>query len=440
MSKDSGKFDVATFRAAAPYINTHRNQIVVIAFDGEAVEDSTFPALIHDIALLHSLGMKLVLVHGARPQIERRLKSAGMGFRYRNTLRITDSTALAAVKEAVGCVRVEIEALLSLGLVNTPMSGMRLRVSSGNFVTARPLGILDGIDFGHTGEVRKVDAEAIKSLLGLANIVLLSPLGYSPTGETFNLSAIDVATMAATALQANKLIFLHGEAGLRDSRRQLIQQLTLAEAQSLLSGKRKLPDRLNRLLHAAIHACINQVQRIHLINRTIDGALLREMFTRDGVGVMITSDAYEGLRQAQIKDVGGILELITPLEQQDILVRRSREQLELEIRHFEICERDGMIIGCAGLYPFPDEGLAELACLAVHQDYQHEGRGDSLLNRVEQKVRNQGLKQLFVLTTRTAHWFRERGFNKGDLKALPVKRRELYNYQRNSKVYFKTLT
>ncbi len=432
-------FDVHGFRNAAPYIYAHRNRIFVIAFGGKAITDKTFPNLIHDIALLHSLGVKQVIVHGARPQVEARLKASGADIQYHEGLRVTDTSALAAVKEAVGCVRVEIEALLSTSLANTPMSGMRLRVASGNFVTARPLGVRSGIDYAHTGEVRKIDVGGIRQQLAQGNIVLLSPLGFSPTGETFNLSGVDVATTAAASLSAQKLIFLTEEFSLCGDRGKPIKQMDLSEAQALLQVKRQLNAETRRDMQAAVNACLNAVERVHLISRHIDGALLKELYTRDGVGTLITAETYEGLREAGIDDVRGILELITPLEEKGVLVRRSREQLELEIARFLVIERDGTIIGCAALYPSREESLGELACLAVHPHYRDEGRGEMLLTYLERRALAAGLKCLFVLTTQTAHWFLERGFKQGNLKALPIKRRELYNYQRNSKIFLKDL-
>ncbi len=427
------------FRHSAPYIHAHRGRTFVLVFGGEAVADEGFPGLVHDIALLHSLGIQLVLVHGARPQIEDKLKAANIRMEYANGLRVTDDAALQCVKEAAGTVRVEIEALLSMGLANTPMSGARIGVSSGNFVTAKPLGVRDGIDYCHTGEVRRVDVNAIRQHLAERRIVLLSPLGYSPTGEVFNLSAEEVAAHAAIELQADKLILMTEGSSLRDSRRRLITQLGVQEAETLLGSRRKLEETARRQLQHAIRACRQQVRRVHLLDRHIDGVLLLELFTRDGHGTLITADAYEGMREATIDDVGGILELIKPLEEQGVLVRRSRELLEMEIRHFLVIERDGTIIACAALYPGDRQAGAELACLAVHEDYRNEGRGDALLEAIEQRARAAGIHTLVVLTTRTAHWFRERGFLPGDTSRLPASKKALYNYQRNSKVFYKPL-
>jgi amino-acid N-acetyltransferase len=437
--RERQKHFIEDFRQSAPYIHAHRGRTFVFVFGGEAIADARFSNLVHDIALLHGLGIRLVLVHGARPQIESRLKARGAKLEYANGLRITDDAALACVKEAVGTVRVEIEALLSMGLANTPMSGVRLRTSSGNFVTARPLGIRDGIDYCHTGEVRRIDARAIRQHLDDQRIVLLSPIGYSPTGEVFNLSAEEVATAAASELQADKLILMAEDPELRDGKRQPISQLSLIEATTLLNSRRRLDKDTLRHLEHALHACRHGVNRVHLVSRRREGALLLELFTRDGSGTLITAETYEGLRPATIDDVGGVLSLIMPLENEGVLVKRSRELLEIEINHFQVIERDGTIIACAALYPAENGRLAELACLAVHPDYRNQGRGDALLKAIEDKAARGGVDKLFVLTTRTAHWFRERGFLPGDISQLPARKQNLYNYQRKSRVYIKTL-
>lgn len=427
------------FRNSAPYINAFRGRTFVVVFHGEALLDPQFSHLIHDFALLNSLGIKLVLVHGIRPQIESRLKTQGAASEYQGGLRITDDQALACVKEAAGTARVDIEALLSMGLANSPMAGARIQVASGNMVTARPLGVIDGVDFQHTGEVRRVDAKAINQHLEQDAIVLLSPLGYSPTGEVFNLSAEDVATSTAIALHADKVLYLTEGQSLRSSRKQLSRELSVEDAQKLLSSKRRLPEDMQCILHSAVNLCLNGIRRVHILDRHTDGVLLQELFTLDGVGTLINTDRYERTRQATIDDVAGILELITPLEEADILVRRSRELLEIEIDHFSIVERDRMIIACAALYPFGKDQAGELACVAVHPDYQNTGRGDALLKHVEQLAQQRQLQRLFVLSTRSSHWFMERGFRRAELKDLPVKRKVLYNYRRNSRVFIKQL-
>jgi amino-acid N-acetyltransferase len=436
--KDTANF-VHWFRSAAPYIHGFRGKTFVIAFGGELVADGDFVQLAHDVNLLNSLGVRLVLIHGVRPQVEARLTETGTAIHYVNGLRVTDDTALTCVKEAAGTVRVEIEALLSLGLANTPMAGADIRVASGNFVTAQPLGVRDGVDLLHTGEVRKIDAAAIRRRLDQHDIVLLSPIGYSPTGEIFNLSLEDVATQAAVELAADKLLFLMNTEGVPDKGRAIHNALTVNEARHVLEKAKKLPEDVAYYLPCAINACTQGVKRAHLISRHRDGALLSELFTREGVGTLITPAPLETLRPATIDDVGGILGLIEPLEREGILVRRSRELLEIEIDRFLVLESDGVIAGCAALYPFPEEQAAELACLAVSRDFRGRGFGDLLLAEAERMGKKAGFKQLFVLTTRTEHWFEERGFVDSSPDHLPKSKQALYNYKRKSKVLQKSL-
>jgi len=431
---------VRWFRQSSPYINAHRERTFVVAFGGEAVADPAFANLIHDLALLSSLGVRLVLVPGARPQIEQRLKERGAEIRYVNGMRLTDAAALACVKDAVGGVRVEIEALLSMGVANSPMAGYRIHVASGNFVTARPVGVRDGVDYEHTGEVRRVDGDAIRNRLAHGDVVLVSPLGYSPTGEAFNLYAEDVALAVARELQADKLLFLLESGPLRDNSGELVRELTLEQAGVFLAAESaRLSEPMARLLSGCIDACRNGVRRIHLLDRKADGSLLLELFTRDGIGTLLTALSFENIRRASVDDVGGILELIRPLEQEGALVRRSRELLETEIEHFAVIERDGAVIACAALYPHAAEGMGEIACVAVHPDYRRRGRAEVLLQQLEREARKQGLSKVFVLTTVTSHWFQERGFAPAPLDALPVARRALYNFKRNSKVFIKNL-
>jgi amino-acid N-acetyltransferase len=433
---------VKWFRHSSPYINAHRGKTFVLMLEGDAIADANFAHIVQDIALLNSLGVRLVIVHGARPQIDQALNVLHIKSQFHGDLRITDQAALNAVRAAIGIVKSDIEARLSVGLPNTPMHGARIRVVSGNFVTAKPKGVIDGVDFQHTGEVRRIDREAISQQLDQGNIVLLSSCGYSPSGEMFNLTAEDVATQTAIALAAEKLILMGEDEGLpsftnkpdtNDSA--IISQITtvaLSQRLNDLSGEHEMH------AQAALTAVKAGINRAHLLSYKIDGALLQELFTHEGAGTLITADDYELLRQANIDDVGGILELLIPLEEEGILVRRSRELLETEINRFKVIERDGMIIACAALYPHSSE-LAELACVAVSREYRSGKRGDRLLNAISAHAKAEDTHKIFVLTTRTAHWFIERGFSEADISALPQERRSLYNFQRNSKIFIKDL-
>ena len=430
---------VKWFRAAAPYVHAFGGRTFVIAFGGEVVADGRFIALSHDLNLLASLGVRLVLVHGARPQIDAQMKAAKLKAEYVRGMRVTEERALACVKQANGQLRVEIEALLSMGLPNSPMAGADIRVASGNFITAKPIGVVDGVDFMHTGEVRKVEAHAIQKRLDDNELVLLSPVGYSPTGEVFNLAYEDVAAAAAIALKAEKLLFLMDVNGLNGRRGELLREVTAKQAEALLARGAQTADDARQLLPRALRACQQGVRRVHLISGHIDDGLLLELFTRKGVGTMLTPDPLETLRPARVEDIVGVLRLIEPLEADGTLVKRSRDLLEREIGRFMVLEHDRMVIGCAALYPFAEERAAELACLTVHPDFRSVGAGERLLTEMEVRARKQKLKRLFVLTTRAEHWFVERGFIETGVHELPRQKRALYNYQRRSVVLVKRL-
>lgn len=434
---------VAWVRQAAPYIHAFRGKTFVIAFGGEVLTSEQAQTLAQDFNLLASLGIRLVLVHGARPQIDAEMQRRGLTPHFHNGLRITDGPALECVKSAMGVARIEIEALLSQGLPNTPMAGAWMRVTGGNFITAKPVGVVDGIDHQYTGAVRKIIAEEITADLDQQNVVLITPLGVSPTGEIFNLAWEEVAESVAIALQAEKLIYLCDSPGVIDKKGRLLDPLTANEAEALLKFPKQQTPELLRALPGAVRACRTGVERVHFIDRRADGAMLMECFTRDGAGTMLTNATLVSLREATIDDVGAILALIAPLEADGTLVKRGRERLEMEINQFSVLDHDGVIVGCAALYPFTavknKDRAGELACLAVMSDYRRGGYGDQLRKHLETRARKLKLKRLFVLTTRTAHWFIERGFQAADVSALPEAKRELYNFQRRSKVLVKDL-
>ena len=430
---------VESFRMAAPYIHGHRGSTFVVLIGGEAALEKGFDPLMHDVALLHGLGVRLVLVHGTRPQIEKRLKDRGLPSRFVDEVRVTDRRTLACVHEAVGAARARFESMLSMSAANTPMAGARIRVVGGNFVTAKPVGVRDGVDFLFTGEVRRVDAEGIGRQLDSGAIVLVSPLGFSPTGETFNLASHDVARSVAAALRAEKLIGLIEGRGIVDGEKRLISHLTPREAEEVLHEKSRHGPDVRKHLAAAAGAVRDGVGRAHLVDRRRDGALLQELFTREGSGTLVSTGAHEEVRAARIEDVGPLSAMLRPLEEQGILVRRSRERLEMEIDRFVVLERDGILIGCSALEPFPDAKMAELYCVAVDPRYREGGRGEVLLDAMEKRARAMGLERMFVLTTRSAHFFQERGFEPASVQSLPPVRRATYDERRRSRVLVKEL-
>jgi amino-acid N-acetyltransferase len=429
---------VAWFRAVTPYINAFRGKTFVIAFGGKAVESEFARTLAFDVNLLVSLGIRLVLVHGARPQIEEELREKALESKYHRGYRVTDAAALDCVLDAVGSVYLEIEAMLSQGLPNTPMANSRIRVIGGNFITGQPIGVLDGIDMQYAGKVRKVDAEGINAQLGLGNIVLLNCEGPSATGEIFNLQMEEAAEAVAVSIKADKLVFLTDSRGVTDPAGELQDEMTADQVEQLLAAGEWLSPDIRRYLPCVLRASRAGVGRVHLISFAQDGALLRELFTHDGVGTVVTRESLENIREAKPDDIGALVALIEPMEAEGILVHRPRELLEREIDHFSIMEHDGIVVGCAALYRHAEDE-AELACLAVNPEHREWGYGEQLMTRIERRARKLGIKRLFVLTTRTEHWFVERGFQRGTVDDLPAQKRDMYNYQRRSKVLFKTL-
>ena len=428
---------VEGFRHSVPYINTHRGKTFVIMLGGEAIEHENFSSIVNDIGLLHSLGIRLVVVYGARPQIDANLAAHHHEPLYHKNIRVTDAKTLELVKQAAGTLQLDITARLSMSLNNTPLQGAHINVVSGNFIIAQPLGVDDGVDYCHSGRIRRIDEDAIHRQLDSGAIVLMGPVAVSVTGESFNLTSEEIATQLAIKLKAEKMIGFCSSQGVTNDDGDIVSELFPNEAQTRVEAQEEKGDYNSgtvRFLRGAVKACRSGVRRCHLISYQEDGALLQELFSRDGIGTQIVMESAEQIRRATINDIGGILELIRPLEQQGILVRRSREQLEMEIDKFTIIQRDNTTIACAALYPFPEEKIGEMACVAVHPDYRSSSRGEVLLERIAAQEKQSGLSKLFVLTPRSIHWFQERGFTPVDIDLLPESKKQLYNYQRKSKV------
>lgn len=436
---------VPWFRAVAPYIHAYRGETFVVGLAGEAIAAGKLNAFVQDLAILHAMGIKLVLVHGFRPQVSEQLRAKGHPERFVGGTRVTDAVALDCAQEAAGQLRFEIEAAFSQGLPNTPMANATVRVVSGNFLTARPVGIVDGVDFMSSGLVRKVDAAAIRKAIDIGAVVLLSPFGFSPTGEAFNLTMEDVATSTAIALNADKLIFLTEIPGIRENPEDpdspVDTELALADAERLLARlpAPQAPTDLGFYLRHCVRACRAGVERTHILPFAVDGALLQEVYTHDGIGTMLVDEKLESLREATNDDVGGILQLIEPFERDGTLVKRDRTEIERDIGLYTVIEHDGVIFGCAALYPYIENKTAEMAALTVSDASQGQGDGERILKRIEQRARAMGLNSIFVLTTRTMHWFIKRGFAPVDPDWLPEARKRKYNWDRRSQVLVKKL-
>ena len=439
---------VPWFRSVAPYIHMHRGKTFVVGLPGEAIAAGKLPHIAQDLALIQSMGVKIVLVHGFRPQVNEQLKAKGQHSKYSHGMRITDEMALDSAQEAAGQLRYEIEAAFSQGLPNTPMAGSTVRVISGNFITARPVGVVDGVDFRHSGLVRKVDVAGVTRTLDFGAMVLLSPFGFSPTGEAFNLTMEEVATSVAIALQADKLVFLSEIPGIRaqplapeGDDNPIDTELPLAQAEQLIASlpNPHQPTDTAFYLQHCVKACKAGVERSHIIPFAVDGALLLEVYVHDGIGTMVVDEKLESLREAFPDDVGGILQLIEPFERDGTLVKRDRTEIERDIANYTIVEHDGVIFACAALYPYPEARTGEMAALTASPQTQGQGDGEKVLKRIEQRARAMGLDSIFVLTTRTMHWFLKRGFVQVEPEWLPEARKRKYNSDRKSMVFVKKL-
>ena len=437
---DSIDSSIHWFRLSSPYIRQHRGKTAVIMLPGEFVEEPHISRIVHDLAVLNSLGTKLVIVHGARSQIDAQLESCGLETEIHKGIRVTPHKHIVEITKAVGALRSQLEASLSSGLPNSPMFGSKVRVRGGNFVVAKPRGIHDGVDFQFTGQVRSIDHRGIVQLLDSENVVLISPLGYSLTGEVFNLSFAEVAVQVSAQIGADKLIAYNDEGQIVDADGESYREMTLLKCRKFLAEKQQhRASNTYFSLQACYEACDLGVPRAHIVSAMDDGAILKELYTRDGAGTMVYRDNYETIRSGRIDDVPGILDLITPMEENGVLVKRSRELLESEIAFFTVMEKDGLIVGCAALYPIADTKCGELACVVVHPDYRKNGRAQKLLNHIEREAGKAKMTTLYLLTTQTAHWFIEQGFTECSVEQLPEYRQRLYNYQRRSKVFYKAV-
>ncbi len=426
---------VGAFREATPYIHYLKDKTIVLAISSSIIKSPVFAALAQDINLLASLGVRLVLVHGVRQYVNDLMTEAGLGIQYHAGRRITDAITLEKAKQACGIVRFNVESALALGMPHTPSGNIRLRITSGNFLLAKPLGVIDGVDMHYAGRVRKVDQTGITSLLDMGSVVLISPLANSLSGYSYNLALEEVAADIAIALKAEKLVFINQEKGVLAKDGTIISTLTTNEIEELQTS---IPQSISitRILSAIRKALYHDVTRAHLISGAADGALFKELFTRDGFGTSFAKSSFLKVEKAHAEDIPDIIRLIRPLEEKGILVPRSIAYLENHIHEFSLLKNDQQICGCVALKPYPKNNCAELACLVVSPTIQASGSGEILLDYVLKNARSQQLDNVFCLSTQTGDWFTERGFIHADTDVLPKERLEEYQEnKRHSKIF-----
>ncbi|MDN3648491.1 amino-acid N-acetyltransferase [Reinekea marina] len=404
-------------------MHAYRGKTTVLWLRSKVLDHERLMSIVGDMALLSSLGLRLVVLFDAHDSHNNPISSA----------QITAEQLLNITAE-IGQRRYAMEAMFSQGITNSPMHGANVNVVSGNFISARPAGVVDGVDLMAQGRVRRVNHLAIREQLDNQNLVLIPPLGYSITGDILYLSPDNLVVEVAKHLNADKVVIV-GDNPHPSTDGQ--KEMSLDALKGAISQLNESSSGLLEL-KVAHNASMAGIPRCHIIDGHEDGALLSELFTRDGVGTLVARDSYDTFRKARANDISGIAALLKPLEDQQILVKRDQETLENDIGHYLVNERDGMIIGCAAVFPL-NEHIAEIASLAVHPDYQKGGRGNALLNAAEREARQLQLKEIFVLTTQTEHWFIERGFRAATVQDLPENKQRLYNIERNSKVYIKSL-
>eukprot|EP00752_Nemacystus_decipiens_P001827 g1764.t1 len=488
---------VDLFRACAPYIRAHLGAVMVIHMGGEVLEYPNFLSIMDDLGLLRLLGARLVIVSGARPQVSTLLKQAGIKEEFRDDLRVTSKETLKAIKAAAGFVRIEVESALGRGARGGNTGGFH--VAGGNYFSAKPIGVRDGLDYGCTGEVRKVEADRIRAQLDDGGVVHLTCIGYSGSGEVFNVNTVDLAAKCAAALGASKLVYIADGSYLEDTLTgEVIKSMRLSEARLLLARYKKqkkkngaavhsapaltvdlkdlspeaaaggtgggagstggevatavgaagevpatathaMEQGLMKLVEKAVMALTEGVARAHVVPPA-SGALLQELYTRDGAGLLISRDIYDGIRPANPGDIPGIREIIGPLEEAGVLVQRPPEQLEADILRNEyfVITRDESVLGVAFFKRYGQDH-AEVGCMAIHRNYRKRGWGEAMLSYLERVALASSVKHLFVLSTVTMQWFVERGFEESQVSDLPPERRKTYNWERMSKIYHKTL-
>lgn len=408
------------FRNTAPYINSHRGTTVVVGLRAGAIAQENFINVVHDLALMQSLGMRLVIVH----------EHADI-----DNAPITQDE-MTQILAAMFSERSQIERMFSMGLPNSPLHNAKLRVISGNFVTARPAGVLRGIDHGALGVVRHVDVAGISHALDGAAICLLSAIGHSPAGDIFAVNALELMRVVARSLAAEKLIVMSENVGVTRNDGSLMRQLTVEDARGYST---QVAGGMAASIALACNACDDGVPRVHLVSYACDGGLIKELYTHDGAGTLISSDEYEQMVAAQSHDLAGILELIRPLQQEGILVERSNEQVAADLNHFTVITKDSRVIACAALYPNRDDAIGEIACVATHPDYRDSGHGERLVEKLAETARELHLKQVYVRTTQTGHWFQELGFQPVEQNELPSAEQAKSSRDRNSNTLIRAL-
>jgi len=424
--------DVRVLREALPYITRFSGEVFVIKFGGETLDGHNFIQMLPDIALLRSVGIRIILVHGANPQIEAMSKVYGQKSEKRDGIRITDEMTMTIVQQASSSVTQKI--LATFSAMNKTRYNLKGFV--GNVVRAKPMGVVDGVDYQFTGKVDSIDADTLRKVLADDFVPVLPPLGVDSFGTVYNINADTLAVEVAVALQARKIIFLTNVDGVLENG-QLIPELTPQQARELLAKKDVVTGGMIPKLEACITSCENGVRRAHLLNYNKEGVILLEVLSQHGLGTMINANPYKNIRKAILADVENILDLTKPLMEAGILLKRTWEEYEAGIHEFAVFEKDMLVFGCGALRVFRDRQSAEIYCVAMDEKVRDRGYATEIIEYLENQAREKGVNHLFALTQGTHEWFLQRGFACVSEKELPPDRP--YDPARKSKILKKIL-
>jgi amino-acid N-acetyltransferase len=424
---------VSDLRGILTYIPGFREKTFVIALDGNIIADDNFPNIMLDLAVLRSLSIRLVIVHGAAHQITELAQQTGVKISNADGTGITDAETLKLALTAANRITHEVlEGLASCDL----------RACYTNAVIAHPFGIVGGVDRLFTGRVERVDTEFLNQLLEKGVIPVIAPLGFDGDGRTFRVNSDGVALEVAEALKATKLIYITGKSGFMKPGKEA-RQISVTEAEDFYKKhKSEIPEGSLSKFEHSIRACRNGVSRVHVIDGRIDEALLTEIFSNEGIGTMIYANEYQAVRRALKKDVRAIRHLIRESVEEEELVKRTRQDILSQIHDYYVFQIDSNIVGCVALHVQPGGETAELACLSVSSAHENMGIGHKLMLFAESAAREKGVKSIFLLSTRAFNYFQQKGgYKEGSSLNLPPARREKYGAsRRNSKILIKTLT
>lgn len=421
----------SSLRGILTYTSRFRDRTFVLAVDSVVLNADSLRNLVLDIAVLRSVNINIVLVHGASQQIESFGKQMGITPSNTDGMGVTDAATLQLAITAGNAVAHELLEAFS-------EADQRAMVS--NAIIAHPAGIISGRDLQHTGRVERVDVEFLQTALNHGIIPIIPPMGFDGEGRTFRVNSDGVALAVARSLKAAKLIFLGPSNGVAMAGK-LSAQFSVAEAEAYVRKNRETdpPELISKLEHG-VAACLNGVNRAHIVDGRTEEALLREVFSNEGIGTMVYANEYEAIRKARKRDVRSILRLVRESVQAQEVVQRSEQEITSEISNFYVYEIDKTVLGCAALHIYGvDPKVAELACVVVSSSHENQGIGRKLMHYLEARARETGVKRLIVLSTRTFNYFQQKGgFMEGSVDMLPPERRQKYNDSgRNSKVLFK---